>query len=683
MLSCIETLKAPVDSGLDLSVKTAQMAANCSQNSSESPMEEDFNCELCDSQFGGGEELELHYQTQHKPNPGKRPKSYPSCEEAEDSNIDNPNSFYNLLFEANINRPKSCPPVVVFDSEKVDQQPTVLQSSQIESTPNGRQDNFTFQPYSPMELFPANFTPYPNGIFNPSTGPFTFGYKPTPAPQRPNGRQSMCRSRSNADIDDDWESMMEISTTDENEKLQKLVDKLDSRKQLVSDPNQCVICQRILSCKSALQMHYRTHTGERPFKCKICLRAFTTKGNLKTHMGVHRTKPPLRLFHQCPVCHKKFGNGILLHQHIRTHSGNHTAAPMDSSSNGRQTPKLVYPGHNDFSFFNSRFISDCINDLNERSAVLSQPVKQELKTSENGKILTKLPSVSLPTPPAVSTAAETSSERRHSVIDWGGKTPVKSEPAEPSVVEPKDLTSISSSLSIPNSNPFTSVMLPTAQQVAMMSGRPNTTCNICFKTFACNSALEIHYRSHTKERPFKCQVCQRGFSTKGNMKQHLLTHKSADKTDKKLSASVDGRGDNGSSSPDRRNPGRSGSVPIFDCRPADFRSLDLSSTQSESPRSHSRTSPEVREAPLVFPSPVERSAQLPNLAETPIVPPNDSISSALSPLESIRKMWDKTEPPAVAKRQPVLSKHQCQVCYKHFSSASALQIHMRTHTGRD
>lgn len=45
-------------------------------------------------------------------------------------------------------------------------------------------------------------------------------------------------------------------------------------------------------------------------------------------------------------------------------------------------------------------------------------------------------------------------------------------------------------------------------------GRGNTTCNLCFKTFACHSALEIHYRNHTKERPFKCTVCDRGFSTK-------------------------------------------------------------------------------------------------------------------------------------------------------------------------
>ncbi|KAI0215266.1 Homeotic protein spalt-major, partial [Lamellibrachia satsuma] len=52
----------------------------------------------------------------------------------------------------------------------------------------------------------------------------------------------------------------------------------------------------------------------------------------------------------------------------------------------------------------------------------------------------------------------------------------------------------------------------------------NTTCNICFKTFACKSALDIHYRSHSNDRPFKCEACDRSFSTYGNMKQHLLTH---------------------------------------------------------------------------------------------------------------------------------------------------------------
>ncbi|CAH1183720.1 unnamed protein product [Phaedon cochleariae] len=614
--------------------------------------------------------------------------------------------------------------------------------------------------------------------------------------------------------DNSWESLIEVTKTSETSKLQQLVDNIEHK---LSDPNQCVICHRVLSCKSALQMHYRTHTGERPFKCKICGRAFTTKGNLKTHMGVHRAKPPMRVLHQCPVCHKKFTNALVLQQHIRLHTGEPTdltpeqiqaAEIKDFPSPGGfpnlhnsmhpflgpgfHVPGLSPLGHSGMPMnmkydvkseqgsmdddddddddmstsehhnippytsspsdmqnlsmpaMATQFSMDGLNcsaeDLcSNRTAASPPPPPPPMQNGEKSPARSGVTSpgsseirspnqtpVQIPRPPSSQPAGSPApSDCSMGALDLTPRSqpPTSSPgPATPSSVPPlfpsfgllptaggqSPLISsaqsplISSALSsltssVLNSTPFSSLRLAVGPIGTL--GRGNTTCNLCFKTFACHSALEIHYRSHTKERPFKCTVCDRGFSTKGgcnctqrriqdeveprrsrkpkpalrtsipsviplpmtpgyasnwmqmagNMKQHMLTHKIRDMPQHMF---------------DNRPPSLSGD---------DSASLPPGTPHREAPSSDGEQQQQHQHQH-------QQPSQSPQAPQVPL-PPSPQVKNEMEQ-PPIKREPTETELP-LPKRPPSLqsSKHLCHVCNKNFSSSSALQIHMRTHTG--
>ncbi|XP_061664886.1 sal-like protein 4 isoform X2 [Syngnathoides biaculeatus] len=77
-----------------------------------------------------------------------------------------------------------------------------------------------------------------------------------------------------------------------SQELQSAASSLGSSSASGRPQHMCRFCGKFLSSDSSLQIHLRSHTGERPYQCPVCLSRFTTRGNLKAHFLRHREQNP-------------------------------------------------------------------------------------------------------------------------------------------------------------------------------------------------------------------------------------------------------------------------------------------------------------------------------------------------------------------------------------------------------
>ncbi|KAG7271941.1 hypothetical protein CRUP_007712, partial [Coryphaenoides rupestris] len=283
----------------------------------------------------------------------------------------------------------------------------------------------------------------------------------------------------------------------------------------------CRFCGKMFSSDSALQIHLRSHTGERPYQCPVCLSRFTTRGNLKVHFLRHREQNPELSLSLLPP--SLFGPGLMGSGSQLLSSSTHY--PFSSLPKTSICPSTSSPSSLALTMASSNPTSDTsklqrlVEKLEKEPSHTSFPWASSSSSTSMGDVLGSNAAISLAASlSSVLTNASTSST-------YVMASPSSSISAATSVSNFTREMVAALGMSANGASALAGSMLPPLNILAAGNSLAPNQCGVCLRVLSCPRALRLHHATHLGERPFPCKLCGRSFSTKGSLRSHLATHR--------------------------------------------------------------------------------------------------------------------------------------------------------------
>ncbi|XP_034564472.1 zinc finger protein 709-like isoform X2 [Notolabrus celidotus] len=279
----------------------------------------------------------------------------------------------------------------------------------------------------------------------------------------------------------------------------------------------CKVCGLKFDCLYRMEIHKRTHTGEKPYIC-MCGKAFAIKKGLKRHMQIHTREK----MYDCLMCGQSFRH-ILGFKHRPALCGDCGGNPDTGESLGapakienEEDTGEEQTGNTDAGICDAE--SEARNgDEGERESEPSESgaqgshkhKEQQYSCKVCGKVFCRI-----------------SYFLKH-VMEIEKDTDMCGVCGEH--FESHEILKVHLQTHIPIKEckvcgkEFRSPALLDAHKITH-TGKRSYICSECGKAFSGNSILLSHMRSHTGEKPFACEVCNQGFRSKPCLRSHMRTH---------------------------------------------------------------------------------------------------------------------------------------------------------------